>query len=106
VVIWYIFRCLVCCTKKNLATLLIPTKVHLEYRQFLSSCDRCHDCFNSFAKKWKNLALREKRIGLTLIFKKNANFSAEKRQKSPKIMIITLTPLAIILSFHERSEQT
>jgi hypothetical protein len=55
--------------------------------------------FKYFRKKWQkigvftqNKAKLCKNLIMTLVFEKNANFMAEKFQKSPKIVIITSTP--------------
>jgi hypothetical protein len=62
--------------------------------------DRCDDFENIFAKKFSknigvfcsNYSYLKKKLIITLGFEKNANFFAEKWQKSQKIVIITSTP--------------
>jgi hypothetical protein len=66
-----------------------------------NSWDRCYDFENIFAEKFSenigvfcsNYSLFfGKKLIITLVFEKNANFFAEKWQKSQKIVIITSTP--------------
>jgi hypothetical protein len=62
--------------------------------------DRCYDFLNIFAvifcKKWAFLTQNKvkffKKLIITLVFEKNANFCAENWEKSQKIVIITSTP--------------
>jgi hypothetical protein len=64
------------------------------------SRDRCYDFKNIFAEFFcekmafvtQNKGKFWKKLIITLVFKKNANFFAENWKKSPKIVIITSTP--------------
>jgi hypothetical protein len=66
----------------------------------LSSWDQCYDFLNIFAEKFsEKISVFDskqsqilKKLIITLVFEKNANFFAENWQKSQKIVIITLTP--------------
>jgi hypothetical protein len=63
--------------------------------------DRCYNFSNIFAQKFskklafltQNKASFWKKLILTLVFKKNANFFAENWEESQKIVIVTSTPL-------------
>jgi hypothetical protein len=60
--------------------------------------DRCYDVMKHFGEKLAFGAQTkgnfEEKVIITLVFKKNANFSAEIWQKSQKIVIITSVPLS------------
>jgi hypothetical protein len=80
--------------KRRLARKIFRRKYFKNHN--ISPRDRCYDLKNIFAKKIsEKIGVFDslcKILIITLVFEKNANFFAENRQKSKKIVIITSTP--------------
>jgi hypothetical protein len=75
--------------------------------------DRCYDFKNIFAEKLSHkmavltqnkAKFRKKKLIITLVLEKTANFFAENWEKSQKIVIITSTPGERVSPSHSRPD--